>query len=143
MAIYEKFARKYLEEAERDLERARRALTFKDYPQATFYAQQCTEKAVKAMLEVKKRIVYNHGPELIAIFSEAFSAEWNEDYNTAIEALEYLQEYYSRARYPTLFKGEVYSPSDIITEEIASKAIQLAQKTLEVSKNYLRRSNII
>ncbi|MEM4369431.1 MAG: HEPN domain-containing protein [Desulfurococcaceae archaeon] len=46
MSIFEKFARKYFEEALRDLERARRALQFNDYPQAVFYAQQCVVKCI-------------------------------------------------------------------------------------------------
>ena len=71
--MFEKFAKKFFEEAIRDLERARRALRFEDYPQSAFYAQQCVEKCVKAMLEARKRAVYNHGLELIAIFTDATS----------------------------------------------------------------------
>ncbi|MEM4870000.1 MAG: HEPN domain-containing protein, partial [Desulfurococcaceae archaeon] len=63
MSIFEKFARKYFEEALRDLERARRALQFNDYLQAVSCARRCVEKCVKALLEVKKRVVYNQGPE--------------------------------------------------------------------------------
>ena len=143
MSIFIKFARKYFEEAVRDLERARRALSLGDYPQAVFYAQQCAEKAVKAMLEVRKRVVYNHGPELIAVFSEVFSSEWRREYDIIVQALEFLQEYYSRARYPTLFRGEVYGPSDIVTEDIARKGVELAEKALEVAGDFLRRSGAV
>ena len=143
MSIFVKFAKKYFEEAVKDFERAKRALSFNDFSQATFYAQQCVEKAVKAMLEVRKRIVYNHGPELIAIFSDTFSSEWCDEYNIITQALEYLQEYYTRARYPTLFRGEVYGPSDIITKDIAHRGLELAKETLKVVKNFLKRNNII
>ena len=143
MSVFMKFARKYFEEALKDLERAERALKFNDYPQAVFYAQQSVEKCAKSMLEVKRRVVYNHGPELIAIFSDVFKDEWSDDYNVIIEALEYLQEYYTRARYPFLFRGEVYGPSDIVTKEIAEKGIELARRVIEVTRNFLRRSSII
>jgi len=46
-----------------------------DYPQPVFYAQQPIEKGVEAMLEVKRKVVYDHGPELIGIFSDVFSEE--------------------------------------------------------------------
>ena len=141
--MFEKFAKKFFEEAIRDLERAKRALRFEDYPQSVFYAQQCVEKCVKAMLEARKRAVYNHGLELIAIFTDAFSNEWREEYDIVVEALEFLQEYYTRARYPFLFKGEVYGPSDIVTKEIAEKGVSLAEKAVKVVRDFLRRNNII
>jgi HEPN domain-containing protein len=143
LGIFEKFARKYFEEATRDLERAKRAYSLRDYPQAVFYAQQCVEKAVKAMLEAKRRVVYNHGPELISIFVEVFEREWREEYELIVNALEYLTEYYTRSRYPFLIRGEVLGPSDIIDEDIADKAIKLAEQALGVVGNYLRRRNII
>ena len=143
MSLFIKFARKYFEESVKDLERAIRAFNLSDYPQSVFYAQQSVEKGVKAMLEVKRKVVYNHGPELIGIFSEVFSREWIDDYAVIIESLEFLTEYYTRARYPFLFKGVVYSPNDIISKEIAEKGIKLAKKVVEVVRNYLRRNNII
>lgn len=143
MSLFMRFARKYFEEAVKDLERAKRALSFNDYPQAVFYAQQCVEKAVKAMLEVRKRVVYNHGPELIAVFSEVFSSEWREEYEIVVQALEFLQEYYTRARYPTLFRGEVYGPSDVVTEEIARRGIELAERVVEVVRDFLRRNGVV
>ena len=143
MSIFIKFARKYFEEAVRDLQRAKRALGFEDYPQAAFYAQQCVEKAVEAMVEVKKRVVHNHGPELIAVFSEVFDDEWREEYGVVVQALEYLQEYYTRARYPSLFRGEVYGPGEVVTEDIARRGVELAEKALGVVEGFLRRSGVI
>ena len=143
MSLFVKFARKYFEESEKDLERAIRALNLDDYPQAIFYAQQSVEKGVKAMLEVRRKVVYNHGPELIGIFSETFSNEWRKEYDIIVEALEYLTEYYTRARYPFLLKGEVYGPSDIVSKEIAEKGVKLAKKALEVVRDFLRRNSVI
>lgn len=143
MSIFEKFAKKYYEEAVKDLYRAERALEYSDFPQAVFYAQQCVEKCVKSLLEVKKRVVYNHGPELISIFIEAFERDWISEFNAVVEALEFLTEYYTRSRYPFLIKGEVFSPSEIVSREIALKGIELAKKALEVVKSYLARRNII
>jgi HEPN domain-containing protein len=40
VSVFGKFARKYFEEAVKDLARARRALSFEDYPSSVFYSQQ-------------------------------------------------------------------------------------------------------
>lgn len=72
------------------------------------------------------RKVYDHGPELVGIFVETFEKECLEDYRFIVEALEYLTEYYTRARYPFVIRGEVLGPGDIIDKEIASKGIELA-----------------
>jgi HEPN domain-containing protein len=141
VSIYDKFAEKYYQEAKRDLERALRALQFLDYPQAVFYAQQCVEKCVKALLEVKRRVIYSHGPELLSIFLEVFEKEWVEEFNTIANALEFLTEYYTRSRYPLLFRGEVYGPEEIITRDIAEKGIELAKRVIEVTGNYLKRKH--
>lgn len=143
MSIFEKFAKKYFEEALKDLNRAEKALQFDDHPQAVFYAQQCVEKCVKALLEVKRRVVYNHGPELTGIFVDVFGDEWVEGFNTIVEALEYLTEYYTRSRYPFLFRGEVLGPEDIVSREIAVKGIELAKKVVEVVRGYLMGKGVI
>lgn len=87
MSIFQKFARKYFDEFLRDLERAKRAFIVEDYPQAVFYAQQSLDKGVKAMLEVRRRIVYNHGPELIGVFAEVFESERRREFDHIMEAL--------------------------------------------------------
>lgn len=143
VSIFEKFARKYFSESLKDLERAKRAFMVEDYPQAVFYAQQSLEKGVKAMLEIKMRVVYNHGPELIGVFAEVFENEWRREFDHIVEALEHLTEYYTRARYPFLMRGEVLGPDDIVTREVAEKGIVLAERALGVVRDYLARKGII
>ncbi|OYT50108.1 MAG: hypothetical protein B6U73_04630 [Desulfurococcales archaeon ex4484_204] len=143
MSIYKEFARKYFKECLKDLDRALRAIQFRDYPQAAFYSQQCVEKCAKAMLEVRRRVVYNHGPELLTVFIDAFSDEWRGEYDAVVTAMEFLTEYYTRARYPTLFRGKVYSPDDVVSSDVALKAVELAKKVVEVVGSYLRREGII
>jgi HEPN domain-containing protein len=143
MSLFEKFARKYFEEAALDLARARRAFEAGDYPQAVFYAQQCVEKGAKAMLEAKRRVVLNHGPELISAFVEAFESEWSPKLDDVVGALEYLMEYYTRARYPFVLRGEVVSPSEIVTREVAERGLYLAERALKAVGEYLRRRGIV
>ncbi|GBC72079.1 hypothetical protein HRbin02_01869 [Candidatus Calditenuaceae archaeon HR02] len=94
------------------------------------------------MLEVRRRVVYNHGPGLIGIFAEVFESEWQQEFNHIIESLEYLTEYYTRARYPFLMRGEVLSPDEIVTKEVAERGIVLAEKAVEVVRDYLARRGV-
>jgi len=73
--LFIKFARKYFEESEKDLERAVKAFNINYHPQAIFHAQQSIVKGVKVMLEAKRKVIYNHEPELVGVFSGTFSNE--------------------------------------------------------------------
>ena len=143
MGFYEEFARRYLREARKDLERARRALREGDYPEAVFHAQQCTEKAVKAMIEARREYVYNHGPRLASIFVRVFSDEWRPEYEDVVDTLGWFTEYYTRSRYPFLLRGRVVSPDEFIDEEVAKEAIERAARVLEVAERYLRERGVI
>lgn len=95
------------------------------------------------MLEIKKKVVYNHGPELISIFSEVFEKEWKNEFSIILDALEYLSEYYTRARYPMLLKGNIYGPADIVSKDIAINGVEHAKKALKVIEDFLKRNNVI
>ncbi|MEM2692743.1 MAG: HEPN domain-containing protein, partial [Nitrososphaerota archaeon] len=69
-------------------------------------------------------------------------SEWQQEFNHIMESLEYLTEYYTRARYPFLMRGEVLSPDEIITKEVAEKGIALAEKAIGVVRNYLSRKGV-
>ncbi len=143
MGFYEEFARKYFEEASHDFERARRSYREKDYPETVFHAQQCVEKAVKAMIEAKREFVYNHGPRLSSIFIRVFENEWRREYEEIVDILGWFTEYYSRSRYPFLLRGRVVSPSEYIDEEIANEALAKAEKVLNIAKEYLVEKGIL
>ena len=91
----------------KDLERCRRAQAFNDYPQTVFYAQQCVEKCAKALLEIKRRVVYIYGSELIT--TESLALQGGEE----------------------------------VRKDIAEKALLLAERVVEVTRNYLRERGIV
>ncbi len=143
MAIYKEFARVYLEIARKDLESALKAFNIGDYPEAVFHAQQCVEKAVKAMLECKKKWAFNHGPLLLSVFEDAFKDEWCSNYDVVVEALDYLRDFYTSTRYPKLLGDKVYAPWDIVGRREAVKALEYAREVLEVATRYLREKSVI
>jgi HEPN domain-containing protein len=95
------------------------------------------------MLEARRRVVLNHGPELISAFVEAFESEWGPELDDVVGALEYLMEYYTRARYPFVLRGEVVSPSEIVTREVDERGLYLAERALRAVGEYLRRRGIV
>ncbi|MET1159355.1 MAG: HEPN domain-containing protein [Thermoprotei archaeon] len=143
MGFYEEFARKYLEEAYKDLLRARRSFEENDYPDAVFHAQQCVEKSVKAMIEAKREYVYNHGPRLASIFTRVFVDEWREEYEEIVDILGWFTEYYSRSRYPFLLRGRVITPSEYIDRDTAVEAISKAEKVYSIARKYLVDKRIL
>ncbi len=143
LVFYEKFARKYFEEAEKDLKRALRSIEFEDYSESVFHSQQCVEKAVKAMIEAKRKYVYNHGPMLGTAFSDAFSDEWRDEFDRILDIIGWFTEYYTRSRYPFLLRGEVVSPDEFIDREVAEEALKRAREVLGVARRYLEEKGIL
>ena len=141
--VFLEFARKFFQIAEKDFERSLKAFQDQDWSDTVFHAQQCVEKCVKAMLEVKGRYSYDHGPQLITLFIECFQNEWRDEYRILIEAISFLYGYYTFSRYPKLIGHRVVSPFEEITKEIAEKAIEYARKVLEICRKYLSEKGII
>jgi len=120
------------------LKRACRALSEGDYPEAVFHSQQCVEKAVKALIESKREYVYNHEPRLASILVRIFEDEWRDEFEELVDIIGWFSEYYTRSRYPFMLRGRVVSPSEYIDKELASEAIEKAEKVLRIVGGYLR-----
>ncbi len=141
--MFEEFSRKYFSEALKDLKRAEKALTERDYPEAVFHAQQCVEKAIKSMIEAKREYVCNHGPRLISEFIRVFEREWQNEFSELVDSASWLAEYYTRSRYPFVLRGRVISPDEFIDENIAREAIEKARRVVSIVEKYLRQRGII
>ncbi len=141
--FYERFAKKYFEEAEKDLRRAFKSLKEGDFPESVFHSQQCVEKAVKAMIEARRKYVYNHGPILGTVFSDAFSDDWREEFDVILDTMGWFTEYYTRSRYPFLLRGEIVSPDEFIDKEIADEALKKAKEVMDIARRYLQEKGIV
>ncbi len=143
MGFYEEFARRFYREALKDLERARKALREGDYPEAVFHAQQCVEKAVKAMVEARREYVCNHGPRLASLFIRVFESEWRDEFEDVVDIIGWFTEYYTRSRYPFLLRGRVVSPEEFIDLGTAREAIEKAEKVVRIAKKYLVEKGVL
>ena len=144
MSIYAEFARRFLEEARADLARARRALADEDYPLALFEAQQAAEKAVKAMLEAHRVWVRNHGPELVnEVLRTLAGVLPRNELEYVVEVLAELSEWYTRSRYPTVIRGRVYSPGELVTRDLAVSAVEKAEGVVAIAERVLRQMHVL
>ena len=111
--------RDWLEKAEKDLVLAKSSLSLNYYDYATFHAQQCAEKALKAFLISKgKPIKRTHDiGELILLCAE-MDSEFLKLFDDDVDL---LTAYAVEARYPTLHEPD---------KEEAENAIKLAEIVL-------------
>ena len=130
--IFKEYAKAYIKVAEKDLERAYRALESQDYAQCVFYAQQCIEKSVKAMLELK--LFYTRSHDILSYFIEKFKDEWKDEFNIIIEALEETRWEWSRTRYPFEERNQVMTPEEYYDRKRAEITLNYAKKVLEIAR---------
>jgi HEPN domain-containing protein len=111
--------REWLEKAEKDLVLAKNSLSLNFHDYATFHAQQCAEKALKAFLVSKgKPIKRTHDiGELILLCAE-MDSEFLKLFDDDVDL---LTAYAVEARYPTLHEPD---------KEEAENAIKLAEIVL-------------
>ncbi len=107
-----------------DCERARYSLERNDKSAATFWSQQCVEKALKAYALFKRRRAHGHNirrlHELVGYDDLGLSSsDWEKAYA--------LTRYYVLSRYPNV-AGAL--PEEIITADEAREAVDLALRIL-------------
>ncbi len=109
----------WLELAQRNLERAERAMSFPDYPEAVFWCHQAVEFALKAYVLFRGKL-----PMRTHNLSKLMRQAGLEDVLPKHEIAE-LSPYYSISRYPDVFEGV---PE--VEEETAKRFYELARRVL-------------
>ncbi|WP_456327087.1 HEPN domain-containing protein [Archaeoglobus sp.] len=123
--------RRWLLQAERDLDDAEFCLSGKRYNLACFLAQQASEKALKAFLYAKgEEIVFGHS--VAELLKRAM--EYDESFKDCKSA-SVLDKYYIPTRYPNGLPGGV--PYEAFDEADAKRAIELAKSVIEIVKKKL------
>ena len=121
----------WLRVAERDLERARRSLSYDDRAAAVFWAQQAAEKALKALL-----LAFKGGfPKTRSI--RRLTEELGMDLGLSEEELEdayELTQYYYLPRYPDVVEG---LPDEAISRRTAERAVAVAGRIVERAREAL------
>ena len=121
--------------AREDLQAARVLLEKEIYNQSCFHAQQCIEKALKALL------IYHQGhmPPRIHVIVDLLSllpSEWFA--GVKADSLEKIDNYYITTRYPDALPEIL--PGGLPGKDDAEEAITLAQTILEKAEHLIERT---
>jgi HEPN domain-containing protein len=125
-------ARLYFKKARADLESAKHLVSFAQYANAVFLAQQCAEKSAKATLamkniEVREHIVSGYlASEVVAFAPEA----WEERAREVVRMLVALEEHSIRPRYPFVTASRIWDPEKGYDKQAAEAAIAKAERIL-------------
>ena len=124
-------AKRWFQQALRDLKAANDSLTCGNYEWSCFQAQQAVEKAIKALLFAHGKRVWGHSIVELLRELEQFEEIPREFYTYARE----LDVHYIASRYPNAFPSGY--PAMYYDEVIAKKAIQFAQEIVNWVKKKL------
>jgi HEPN domain-containing protein len=122
--------RAWLEQAQRDLEKARIDLQYQYWEWACFTAQQAAEKAVKALLLYQGKDAWGHAitPMLRSLDAPTTGAD-------LIEKAQLLDAFYIQTRYPNGFpEGK---PADYFNASKAEGAIYAAEIIIEFCQDHI------
>ena len=126
----EAVAKAFLIESEVDLNVAKLTYEGQIYSRTIFNAQQSMEKAVKACLASKGIFTTDH--HISSVFSAVFGRDL-EAIDELVEAIDALEQYGARARFPLYRRGDlpIWIPSREYGEDHAGSALRKAEFVFE------------
>jgi len=123
---------KWFTQAIRDLETARNSFRSGDYYASAFWAQQATEKALKALLLSRGRSYRGH--DLVEL-GYLIRDELGLDVTAIIDDLRALTMHYTTTRYPDAANA---IPFEVYTKADAERAIERANRVIEWARQNLQ-----
>jgi len=123
----------WLEQSERDCQKARKDIENKFYDWACFTSQQSAEKSVKALCLKLKLDVWGHSiTNILQILKETIDIP-----EKIIEFAQLLDTYYIPTRYPNGFiTGK---PADYYNKKMAMEAVNACSEIIRWCKSYINR----
>ncbi|MGB9878261.1 MAG: HEPN domain-containing protein [bacterium] len=117
-------ARRWLQQAKKDLEIGKSLGEMGEYAYACFHLEQAGQKALKSFLYfVGKRYIWEHSIFNLAKQCREYDAEFKE----LLDAGKYLDRFYLTTRYPDAVAPPAL-PYELFTEEDFQKALELSEK---------------
>ena len=133
MNLQNKESRRWLMQAERDLDDSRYNLEGNRYNVTCFLAQQAAEKALKACLYFKgAEEVWGHSVIELCEDAEKLSPSFSKIKKEAAM----LDKYYIPTRYPNALPGGI--PSEAFGEMDARMALEMAEKIINLVKEEIK-----
>jgi HEPN domain-containing protein len=131
-----KIARAYLVEGEVDMQMARVAFINSFYSRAIFFAQQASEKAVKASLVMKGIFTNDHN--MSGLFRALFEGKID-SFAEVMNAIERLERYGAKARFPLFQRADlpIWVPSESLKEGEARESLEKGELVFHKVRDYL------
>ncbi|RME38917.1 MAG: HEPN domain-containing protein, partial [Thermoflexia bacterium] len=133
------WARRWLEDGERDLQAAEGLFRMGLYERSVTYSQQAVEKSVKAVLACMGRMERTHylSARLEALLETIPDPNWREQLQTLVRAAADLEPAAVASRYPVEVDEEVLWPADRYGRAEAEWALDLARESLETGRAFV------
>lgn len=125
-------ARQWLKEAVNELELARRLLELGYYNYASFHSHQAAEKALKALIVERLRLIPPKAHNLLEL-AERLEAG-GIDLGDLLDDLKDLNPHYLVSRYPDAANGV---PSEVYTRRTAERCVSMASRVVEWTRRLL------
>jgi len=139
--LYRDFAIAFWKTSRDDLGRAEDAMQEKAFSYVVFHSQQCVEKVVKALLEMKQ--IFSKDHDISDLFVLYFlKPETDENQRKVMydifDSLEWFKGKWNASRYPFIKDGKVVTPSEDFTEIEASIALVRAKSVFQEITSLLK-----
>jgi len=135
---FKEYAVAFLETSKYDLEQAENCLEDGAFANSVFFSQQCVEKAVKALLEMKGYFEREHdlsAPFLNMIIKKEKDEPKKKLLFEILNELDWFKGAWQKTRYPQQKDGKIVAPLLLYSREESQKAIKKAQFVFdEISK---------
>lgn len=129
---YTKEARRWFEQAYEDLISTRILYNNQRYYLVCFMSQQIAEKALKAVIYYNKEaLVLGHSVKKLSDWAGKFDKKFKNLGNN----ISILDSYYIPVRYPNGLPEGI--PAEIFNERAAKSALDLAEETIQIVRDYL------
>jgi HEPN domain-containing protein len=130
---YFKEAKRWFEQAVEDLKSAEILFENERYYLVCFISQQTVEKALKSVIYFNKEdFVLGHSVKKLADWAGTFESKFIE----LAKDVSILDSYYIPTRYPNGLPEGI--PAEVFNEKSANDSLNLAKKTIEIVKSYLK-----
>lgn len=144
--LYRDFALAFWKTARDDLGRAEDAMQERAYSYVVFHSQQCVEKVVKALLEMKE--IFSRDHDISDLFTLYILKPENVDnqrkvFYNILDSLEWFKGKWSASRYPFIKGGKVVTPSEDFTEIEASLALSRATSVFREITSLLKKEYML
>jgi len=133
------WARRWLEDGERDLRAAEGLFRLGLYDRSVTHSQQAVEKSVKAVLVCMGQMERSHyvSSRLRALLAEIHESHWREQLEHLVESAASLEPAAVSSRYPVEEGGEILWPSERYGYEDAEWALSLARESLTIGRGFV------